>query len=254
MPSPKVHVGLGIKFVPLRVTFSDVTPCIPLFGLRLVNAGGGFRTRVTTLNPLARFANCPSGLVTVTFLPPSAALYNTVIFAVNCELETNVHEDTVIPAPNEHVAPFRKFAPARFTVRFTCPCEPELGVAVVSVGGRLVVTVMVRTGGLGSVLPAESVTVSEAVYTPLLANVTGPGLAKVLVLGLPPRIDHEYPVIEPLVALPVPAKFTDCPGVKNIFEVGLVIVPVGGVSFGVKESCTNFAIEGTPVLLIRKSM
>jgi hypothetical protein len=40
----------------------------------------------------------------------------------------------------------------------------------------------------------------------------------------------------------------------NTFEAGLVIVPVGGVSFGVNDSRTNFATDGTPTLFMRKSM
>jgi hypothetical protein len=249
-----VQVGLGRKFEPPSVMFSPAVPCVPLFGLTLANVGGGFKIPVVTLKPFTRVADCPSGLTTVMFLDPTEALYRTVMLAVSCVLETNEHEEILIPAPKSHDVPFTKFVPPRFTEILDCPWEPELGTEVDRVGAGVVVTVTVRTGGLGSVLPAESVTVREAVYSPAVENVTGPGLASVLVFGLPPRMDHEYAAIEPLGALPEPAKFTDCPGVMNTFETGLVMVPVGGVSFGVKESCTNFATEGTPELLIRNNM
>jgi hypothetical protein len=39
-----------------------------------------------------------------------------------------------------------------------------------------------------------------------------------------------------------------------ISVAGLVMLPVGGTSVGAGETCTNFAIDGTPALLIRKSM
>jgi hypothetical protein len=186
-------------------------------------------------------------------LDPTEALYKTVMSAVSCVLEASVHDQTVIPDPNEHVAPFRKFAPARFTDRCAWPCEPELGFELERAGGGVVVTVTVRTGGLGSVFPALSVTVRVAVYTPAVEKVTGPGLACALAFGLPPRMDHEYAAMDPLGAVPVPAKLTDCPGRIVTSPGGLVIAPDGG-GFGVKESWTNLAIDGTPALLIKKSM
>jgi hypothetical protein len=47
-------------------------------------------------------------------------------------------------------------------------------------------TVTVTNGGLGSLAPSSSTTVSEAVYVPGLAKRTAPGLATVLPVGLPP--------------------------------------------------------------------
>jgi hypothetical protein len=132
-------------------------------GLALVNPGGGFRTPVVTLKPFTSVADWPSGLVTVMFRDPTEALYKTVIFAVSRVPETNEHDKTLIPGPKLHVAPFRKFVPPRFTERLTCPIEPELGTEVDRVGAGVLVTVMVRTGGLGSVLPAVSVTVRDTV-------------------------------------------------------------------------------------------
>jgi len=36
--------------------------------------------------------------------------------------------------------------------------------------------------------------------------------------------------------------------------VGAVIVAVGGALLGVRETCINFATEGTPALLIKNNM
>ena len=60
--------------------------------------------------------------------------------------------------------------------------------------------------------------------------------------------------MDPLGAVPDPVKVTDCPGVMNTLLAGLLIVPVGGISVGAVETCTNFAMDGTPEELIRKSM
>jgi len=127
-------------------------------------------------------------------------------------LDVNAHDQTVIPDPKEHVVPLKKFVPVRFTDICACPCEPVFGLTPVKVGAGTAVTVMVRTGGLGLVLPAESVTVSDAMYTPAVENATFPGLASVLEFGLPPRIAQEYDAMEPVDALAEPAKLTDCPG------------------------------------------
>src|SRR5690349_18653515 len=60
-------------------------------------------------------------------------------------------------------------------------------------------TVTVRVGGDGSELPAESIAVSEAVYTPAEGNVTLPGLRAVDVAGVPPGKIHEYAAAAALV-------------------------------------------------------
>ena len=115
-------------------------------------------------------------------------------------------------------------------------------------------TVMVRVGGLGSLIPAVSVTVRMAVKVPELGKVTAPGFCRALIGGVPPRMDQEYPAIAPLGAEPLPANVSDCPGAMETSEAGLVIVPVGGRSVGAVDTRTNFATEGTPALLIKKSM
>ncbi len=110
----------------------------------------------------------------------------------------------MIPAPNEHDGAFRKFDPLSVTLRLVLPRAAELGLTLASAGAGEFATVMVRTGGLGSVFPALSVTVNVTEYLPGFANVTVPGLASELVLGEPPRKTQEYPVMDPLGALPVP--------------------------------------------------
>jgi hypothetical protein len=50
---------------------------------------------------------------------------------------------------------------------------------------------MLTTGGLGSVIPALSVTVSDAIYWPAVENVMFPGFASELEPGLPPGKTHE---------------------------------------------------------------
>lgn len=59
-----------------------------------------------------------------------------------------------------------------------------------------------------------------------------PGMASELVLGLPPEKVQEYAVMVPSGSVPEPEKKTDCPAVIVTFEVGLVMVPVGGTSAG----------------------
>jgi hypothetical protein len=71
-------------------------------------------------------------------------------------------------------------------------------------------------------------------------------VATALALGEPPGKTQSYPAIGPLGDVPVPAKFTGWPAPIVTFAEGLVIVPVGGVP-GLVMSCTNFAIEGTPL-------
>ena len=47
-------------------------------------------------------------------------------------------------------------------------------------------TVIRRVGGLGSLVPALSVTISVTSYTPGVENATAPGVAEVLESGVPP--------------------------------------------------------------------
>ena len=102
-----------------------------------------------------------------------------------------MQEFTVVPAPKLQVGDDRKLLPVKVTLRLDFPCPPTLGLTAESTGAGAEVTLMVRTGGLGSVLPAESVTVNEAVYVPAVENVTAPGFCNELVAGDPPRKLHE---------------------------------------------------------------
>lgn len=207
-----------------------------------------------TVKLLFKVELCPSVLVTVTLREPVTALERILMFAVIWVDEFWMQELTVMPEPKPQVGEARKLLPDSVTIRFDFPCPPTLGLTADRTGAACEATVMVRTGGLGSVLPAESVTVKEAVYVPAVENVTAPGFCSELVAGDAPRKLHEYPEIEPLDAVPVPEKVTDWPGPITMSDAGLVIVPLGGVSVAVFEICTNFATDGTPEVLIRKIM
>jgi hypothetical protein len=61
-------------------------------------------------------------------------------------------------------------------------------------------------------------------------------------------------VIDPLVAVPDPAKFTACPGAIVTSVAGLVIDAFGGTSVEAASTCTIFATDGTPELLSTNSM
>jgi hypothetical protein len=86
-----------------------------------------------------------------------------LMFAVICVVELNVHELMLIPAPKLQLAPETNLLPVRTTFRFAWFCVPEFGLAVVKIGAGVFVTVIVRVLGLGSVIPALSVTVKETV-------------------------------------------------------------------------------------------
>ena len=87
IPSPKVQVGLGKKFVPVRETLR-FAPWAAEFGLTPVSDGGGLMTPATTLKPLLSVLDCPSGLVTVMERGPVAALKTMLILAVSSVGET----------------------------------------------------------------------------------------------------------------------------------------------------------------------
>src|SRR3989442_83750 len=109
-------------------------------------------------------------------------------------------------------------------------------------------TVIVRVGGLGSLSPRLSVTVSETMYVPGVENVTAPGVAALLVADEPPGKTHERVATLPSASVPSPLNVTDCPALIVTSVVGFRIVPWGGRLIGLNASCTNFAREGTPFL------
>jgi len=82
---------------------------------------------------------------------------------------------------------------------------------------------MVRVGGLGSELPAASISVKETLYSPAVLNVTLPGFCAVEVAGDPPGNTHEY-----FAAVAVVVKDTCCPAPMVTSEGGVEMMPLGG--------------------------
>jgi len=72
-------------------------------------------------------------------------------------------------------------------------------------------TVIVRVGGLGSLTPALSTTVSDATKVPADKKAIAPGLRTELVVGFPAGKNHESTDTEPSASLAVPAKLTAWP-------------------------------------------
>lgn len=72
--------------------------------------------------------------VTLKSLVPGTALLATLILAVTTVELTQVVEWTVIPAPNEAVAPFEKLVPLMVMSSFEAPWPRELGVLDVTLG------------------------------------------------------------------------------------------------------------------------
>ncbi len=100
----------------------------------------------------------------------------------------------------------------------------EAGLTLIQKSGAGPRTQMVRVGGLGSVLPAASRTVSEATYVPGVSNVTLPGFCTVAVAGVPPGNTQEYPAATVSVA-----NVTVSPALTHRSAAGAVITPRGGV-------------------------
>ena len=136
---------------------------MPELGLALVSVGGGLPPPACTVKPPVLVALCPSVLVTLTSRAPTAALPKILMLAVIFVEELKVQELPVIPAPKLHVGEARKLVPVSTTLKFEVPCVAALGLTAESVGAGELATVMTRVSGLGSVLPALSVTVKTAV-------------------------------------------------------------------------------------------
>jgi hypothetical protein len=218
------------KFVPAIVTVDPIPPDV---GVKLVIAGPD----AVTVKATALLATPPT--FTTTF-PVVAPVGTDVERLDGLQLVTVA----AVPLKVTLLVPCTvpKFVPAIVTV---APTGPLVALRPVIVGGAAV-TVIVRVSGLGSVTPLLSVTVSEATNVPDWEKVTEPGLASELVPGLPLGKTHEYPEIVPLGLVPPPLNETDWPGEIVTLPDGLVMFPVGGWSFGVSESWTNCATEGTP--------
>jgi hypothetical protein len=82
---------------------------------------------------------------------------------------------------------------------------------------------MVRVGGLGSELPAASISVKETLYSPGVLNVMLPGFCAVEVAGDPPGKTQEY-----LADVALVEKDTECPAPMVMSEAGVEIMPLGG--------------------------
>jgi hypothetical protein len=109
-------------------------------------------------------------------------------------------------------------------------------------------TVMVRVGGLGSELPAASISVRETLYSPGVLNVMLPGFCAVEVAGDPLGKTHEY-----LAEVVLVEKDTACPAPIVMSEAGVEMMPLGGADeYG--EIWMNCATDGTPALSSRNSM
>jgi hypothetical protein len=84
-------------------------------------------------------------------------------------------------------------------------------------------TVIVRVGGLGSELPAGSITVREVTYSPGVVNTTFPGTCAVDIAGDPPGKIQEY-----CAALVVVLNETGWPAVIVTSVEGIAIELRGG--------------------------
>ena len=157
-PAPKDAVAPVSKLVPLTATFS-VPPWSPELGLVEVTVGPALTVKALASDPLPA-----SGLVTVTARAPVAAPEAIVTLALSSVALSNVVELTVMPAPNEAVAPLTKFVPLTATVSVP-PRSPELGLVEVTVGAALTVKALASEP-----LPASgfvTVTVRALVLAPL---------------------------------------------------------------------------------------
>ena len=102
--------------------------------------------------------------------------------------------------------------------------DPAAGFVIFTAG----CTVIVSVGGLGSLSPTLSTTVSDPTEVPEAGNVTTPGLSTVLVVGVALGKYHEYADTEPSGSLAVAPQLTAWPAVIVMSPVGAVIVPLGG--------------------------
>src|SRR5215471_6121072 len=81
-------------------------------------------------------------------------------------------------------------APVTLALIDTVPLtvEPAAGFVICTAG----CTVIVRVGGLGSLIPKLSTAVSDATEVPAVGKVTTTGLSAVLVVGVPAGKYHQY--------------------------------------------------------------
>ena len=127
----------GWPDVPLGTTEPPrwPAPAEPVGVLR-IGAGG------LTVKPDTLVTTSPSGFVTFTSRTPMAAAVSIVIATESCVDARTVVEFTVMPPPNEALAPGWKLEPVTETVRLV-PAEPAFGDTLVIVGTAGRVTVVV---------------------------------------------------------------------------------------------------------------
>jgi hypothetical protein len=105
------------KPVPVIVTFWLVAPCASAFGLAEPTVGAASTVKIPWPVPAPA-----SGLVTVTFRLPVAAVAAMVTLAVSCVELTNDVELTVIPVPEKDtLAPLAKPVPVIVTFWLVAP-------------------------------------------------------------------------------------------------------------------------------------
>ena len=159
------------------------------------------------------------------------------------------------PVTDNVTVPVKPVPGATLAVKVVPPPCTTVCVVGLADNPKLGTTVIVRVGGFGSLSPLLSETVRETTSLPVAENMTGPGFCNVLALGFPPGNTQEKPVIVPLVAVPVPEKFTDCPAPIVTLPVGLKIVPDGGTPpLPPVGNWTKVATDGTPEEFSRNSM
>ncbi len=114
-PEPNEELAPPAKPLPLMTTVS-VPFLLPEFGLADSTFGSAL-----TVNPPASVSTPPSGLVTVTVRAPVLAPASTETFADSSVELTKVVDSTVMPEPNDDVAPLTKPLPLIDTVCLLAP-------------------------------------------------------------------------------------------------------------------------------------
>lgn len=192
IPASRIVVS-GAKFVPERVTLTEVPAC-PMFGA--IDARVGARDVAVTRK--GTDVEVPLGVATVTLYVPGvafAASVKTALTAVALATETEV---AITPVPlTVTVAPETKLVPVRFTSKFV-PAVPEAGAIEVNVGlglaalivnvAALLVPAVVETERLRAPVAAFAAIVKVAEICPAFTTVTFDAVTPV-----PPTATARFP-------------------------------------------------------------
>ena len=188
-PSTKIVNRLLLPLAPDTAICTGTVPCTVWPGVRFgkltVSVPGGAALLTRTERVAVAVAPLASRTVRARVCGPSPDRlvfheYVAVVAAVVVE-NTDVPSIVRVKVFDVPVAPLAAMPTA--TVPLTV--APSGGLVNAAVSAALC-TVMMRDGGLGSLAPASSVTVSETWYTPGSLKVTAPGVGLVLVAGVPP--------------------------------------------------------------------